>query len=253
MRRTLTMTYGLVSYTIGMGSIVYMMGWLANLFVPRSIDSAATGSLAKAVCVNTMLFVLFGLQHSVMARPKFKAWLTQFLPESIERSTYVMISGIAMLGMMLLWQPMGGPVWDVQNTVGRAVLYVLYGTGWAILVGSTFALNHFDLFGVRQTWLAFRGHSYTHLKFATPGPYRIVRHPLYVGWITLVWATPTMTLAHLAFAVATTVYILVAIQFEERDLITFHGDNYRAYKATTPMLIPGKVPQRIAPKPAEIM
>lgn len=238
MRRSLMLAYGLISYAVGMTSLVYMIGWLANVGVPRSIDSPATGSLGPAIAINAALVVAFAVQHSVMARPKFKAWLTRMIPEAIERSTYILVSGVAVLVMMLLWQPMGGEIWNVENPVGRAALYVMYGVGWAILIGSSFALNHFDLFGLRQTWLAFRGQPYTHLQFSTPGVYRLVRHPIYVGWLTLAWATPTMTVAHLVFAGAMTTYILVAIQFEERDLVSFHGDDYREYQAKTPMLIP---------------
>ncbi len=238
MRRHMILGYGVGSYAIGMGSLVYMIGWLGNLVVPQSIDSAATGPLGRALLIIAGLFVAFALQHSVMARPRFKAWWTRFVPEAAERATYVLFSGIAIMAVMLLWQPMGMNVWNVQHPTGQVLLYSFYGLGWMILVGSTFVLNHFDLFGLRQVWLQFRNQPYTHLDFATPGPYRMVRHPLYVGWITLAWATPTMSVAHFAFAMATTTYILIAIQYEERDLIGFHGDAYVEYRQRTPMLIP---------------
>lgn len=241
------LAYGAMSYIVGMASLVYMIGWLINLIVPRSIDSPSNGSMGAALAINAALFMTFGLQHSVMARPKFKTWFTKLIPEAIERSTYVMLSGVTLLAVMLLWQPMGIAIWNVENAIGRAALFVLYGVGWAILVGATFALNHFDLFGLRQVWYAFRGSERKHLDFATPGPYRMVRHPIYVGWILLAWATPTMTLAHLAFALATTAYILFAIRYEERDLIAFHGKAYTDYRERTPMLVPGLRPRTTKP------
>lgn len=239
MRKSMILAYGVMSYVVGMASLVYMAGWLINLVVPRSIDSPENGSMGATLAINSMLFLGFAVQHSVMARPKFKAWFTNYIPEAIERSTYILSSGVALLAVMWLWQPMGVEIWNVKNAVGQATLFVLYGIGWAILVGSTFPLNHFDLFGLRQVWNAFRGTERKQLTFATPGPYRMVRHPIYVGWIILAWATPAMTLAHLAFALATTAYILVAIRYEERDLIAFHGKAYTDYQARTPMLIPG--------------
>ena len=238
MKRAAILFYGVFAYAVGMGSLVYMMGWLGNIGMLRSIDSSPTVPLGRAMIVNAAVFLIFCLQHSVMARPKFKAWWTQFIPNAIERSTYVLLSGVALFAVMLFWEPMGGVVWVTSESTATAMLYTLYAIGWAILVGSTFALNHFDLFGLRQVWLAFRGNEYTPLEFATPGPYRHVRHPLYIGWITLAWATPIMTSPHLAFAIATTVYILVAIQFEERDLVTHFGEKYVAYRKATPMLIP---------------
>jgi protein-S-isoprenylcysteine O-methyltransferase Ste14 len=238
MRRLILLIYGVTCYAMGLASLVYMIGWLGNVVVPRSIDSEPAGSVLKAVLMNVGLFAVFAVQHSVMARPAFKTWLTRFMPESAERSTYILFSGLALVLLMVFWQPMGMNVWDVQNSVGRIMLYSLYGLGWVILVGSTFVLNHFDLFGLRQVWLNFRNRPYTHLNFATPGPYRFVRHPIYVGWIMLVWAAPTMSAAHLAFALATTVYIVIAIQFEEKDLISIHGDTYTEYRRRTPMLIP---------------
>ncbi len=238
MKRLLVLMYGLFAYTVGMGSLVCLMGWLGNFLVPRPVDSEPTMSLGVAALINAALFAVFAIQHSVMARPAFKDWWTRFVPRSIERSTYVLLSGLAMMLIVGFWQPMGIVIWDVRNSAGQFALYGLFAIGWVILVGSTFILNHFDLFGLRQVWLRFRGKPYTHLDFATPGPYRMVRHPLYVGWITLAWATPTMTIAHLGFAVAATAYILFAIQLEERDLVEFHGESYVKYRERTPMLIP---------------
>ncbi len=245
MHRHVILIYGVLSYAVGMASLLFMVGWLGNFIVPKTIDSAPEMSTGLALLVNIGVFGLFSIQHSVMARPRFKAWWTQFIPEAAERSTYVMLSGIAMLVMMLCWQPLGGTVWSVDEPVAMGLLYGVYALGWCILVGSTFALNHFDLFGLRQVWLEYRGKPYTHLEFATPGPYRLVRHPLYVGWLTLAWATPTMTVAHLAFALATTVYIVIAIQWEEKDLVSFHGEKYVDYRKQTPMLVPG-LPTQVA-------
>ena len=238
------LVYGIAAYCVGFASLVYMIGWLGNFLVPISIDSQPTQSLAVPLAINTVVFLVFCVQHSVMARPKFKERWTKVIPESAERATYVLFSGVALFVVMLCWQPLGGHLWNIENQPIRCTLHTLYVAGWAILVGSTFALNHFDLFGLRQVWLQFRGKPYTPLKFATPGPYKLVRHPLYVGWLTLAWATPSMSIAHLAFALATTAYILKAIRWEEIDLIEMHGDTYRSYQRQTPMLIPNSLPAK---------
>jgi len=238
MKRSIIFAYGIICYAIGMGSLFYGLGWLGNFGVPRTIDSAPETSLGFALLVNLGVLALFVVQHSVMARPAFKRWWTRIVPPAAERSTYVLFSGIAMTLMMLLWQPMGGTVWTVENPTGRAVLWGLYALGWTILVTSTFLLNHFDLFGLRQVWLELRGREYTALEFKVPIVYNVVRHPIYVGWITLMWATPTMTAAHLVFALASTVYILVAIRFEERDLVAEHGESYTSYRDRVPALVP---------------
>ena len=238
MKRAAILLYGIGSYAAGMASLVYMIAWLGNILIPRSMDSPATNSLGFAVIINLTVFFVFCVQHSLMARPAFKEWWTKVIPESAERSTYVLFSGLALFAVMLCWQPLGGDICRIENQAIRCAIHTLYVVGWVILVGSTFALNHFDLFGLRQVWLQFRNRPYTHLDFATPGPYRLVRHPLYVGWLTLAWATPDMTIAHLAFALGTTAYILVAIRWEERDLVEFHGELYEDYRRKTPMLVP---------------
>lgn len=251
MKRWMTLSYGIAAYCIGMASLFYMIGWLGN-WVPRSIDAAPSGTLASAALINLFVFLAFGIQHSVMARPAFKKVLTKLIPESAERSTYVLCSGVCLTAMMLLWQPMGGQIWKIEYQPLRCVMHGIYVLGWAVLVGSTFALNHFDLFGLRQVWLQFRGKPYEHLEFSTPGPYRFVRHPIYVGWIILAWATPDMTWTHFAFAVATTVYIAKAITWEEKDLVEYHGQAYEEYCNTTPKLIPNMAPARVPEPAAEV-
>jgi protein-S-isoprenylcysteine O-methyltransferase Ste14 len=172
-----------------------------------------------------------------MARPWFKAWWTRLVPSAIERSTYVLFSSVALMLLFALWRPMGGAIWSASGPA-RAVLYALFAFGWALLLYCTFLINHFDLFGLRQVWLALRGREYTPVPFAIPGLYRLVRHPLYVGWLFIFWMTPVMTLAHLVFSIGTTLYILAAIQLEERDLVHEYGQAYEDYRRRVPMLVP---------------
>ena len=237
-KRALFFAYGVVSYLIFLATFLYAVGFVGNFGVPTTLDGPPSGPLWSALAVDVGLLTLFALQHSLMARPWFKAWWTRFVPKPVERSTYVLFSSLALILLFWLWRPLGGTVWVVEDPLGRLVLLGLFAFGWALVLVSTFLINHFDLFGLRQVWLELRGRPYTHLRFATPGPYRIVRHPLYVGWFFAFWMTPTMTLAHLLFAVATTAYILVAIQFEERDLVREHGDDYERYRRDVPMLVP---------------
>ena len=237
MSRFLILAYGLLCYAIFFLTFLYALGFVGNFAVPRTMDSPALVPLGNALLVNLGLLGLFAVQHSVMARPAFKRWLTRFIPEPAERSTYVLMSSLALIVLFWFWQPMGGLVWDVQHPVGRAVLYGLYGFGWLVVLVTTFLINHFDLFGLRQVWLHFRGRPYTQLPLRAPGPYRLVRHPLYVGWLFAFWATPSMSVAHLVFAVMTTLYILVAIRFEERDLVDALP-GYAEYRERVPMLVP---------------
>ena len=238
MRKAAVLLYGTICYAVFFAVFLYTIGFMGNFLVPKSIDSPTEGPLGIAILINGGLLLLFGLQHSVMARPGFKQWLTRFIPEPIERSTYVMATNVAMILLFWLWRPLGGNLWDVDNTAGQAALYTLFGLGWLTILATTFLINHFDLFGLRQVWLYFRGKEYTSLSFVTPGPYKIIRHPLYVGWLMAFWATPTMSVAHLVFALGMTAYILIAIVFEERDLIDYHGERYAAYRRNTPMLLP---------------
>jgi methanethiol S-methyltransferase len=194
--------------------------------------------VSGAVTVDLILLLVFALQHSVMARPWFKERWTQIVPWAIERSTYVLCASLALLLLFWQWRPLGGEIWTVGNYFERGVLWTMFGTGWAIVLCVTFLISHFDLFGLRQVWLPLLGKAYTPVEFRTPLPYRVIRHPLYFGFLLAFWITPMMTAAHLLFALGTTAYIILAIQFEERDLVAQHGDTYERYRRSVPMLIP---------------
>jgi protein-S-isoprenylcysteine O-methyltransferase Ste14 len=231
-----------------------MFCFIGNFWLSTSIDSGTQVPFWQALVVNILLIGVFGVQHTVMARPGFKAVWTRIVPVSVERSTYLLFSCAAVVLMFWKWQPMGGMIWNVENGTGRLVLNALYVIGWATVLITTFLINHFDLFGLRQVWLRLLGRPYTGLVFRTPGPYRIVRHPLYVGWLMVFWSAPVMTAAHLVFAVVTSAYILIAIRYEERDLVELHPE-YAEYRRRVPMLMPnsatskrgsGKVGQAIA-------
>jgi protein-S-isoprenylcysteine O-methyltransferase Ste14 len=240
MSRVLSLAYGVVSYLVFFASFLYAIGFIGNFGVPTTLDGTATASTTTALLINLGLLALFAVQHSVMARPTFKRWWTQIVPIQVERSTYTLFSSLALIALFALWQPMGGSLWTVTGELGRGTLFAIYAFGWALLLYVTFLINHFDLFGLRQVWLHFRGREYESPKFVTPWLYQQMRHPLYVAWLIIFWATPTMTVAHLLFAVMTTGYILIAIQLEERNLIDEHGESYRAYRKRVPMLIPRK-------------
>ena len=237
-KRIIVFVYGACSYFLFLVTFIYAIGFVGNLLVPKSIDSTPVAPLSQALLLNTVLLGIFALQHSVMARPGFKRILTKFIPEAAERSTYVLLSNLALILLFWKWQPIGGTIWNVENGILRIVLYSLFAFGWLTVLVTSFLINHFDLFGLRQVWLYLRGETYTQLKFGMPGPYKYIRHPLYVGWFIAFWATPTMTAAHLVFAVATTAYILIAIRYEERDLIKEHGKSYEQYRETVSMFIP---------------
>jgi protein-S-isoprenylcysteine O-methyltransferase Ste14 len=238
LKRSIVFLYGLGCYAVFFGTYLYAIGFVANLLVPRSIDAPRAGDFVSSLVVDLGLLLGFALQHSVMARQGFKRWLTRVIPEPAERSTYVLASSLALIALFAFWRPLGGTVWSVEDPVAAAVLYGLCAFGWLLVLVSTFLINHFDLFGLRQVWMYLISAAYQPIGFRTPGPYRLVRHPLYVGWLFAFWSTPTMTAAHLLFAVVTTAYILVAIRLEERDLIASLGDAYREYRERVPMLIP---------------
>lgn len=238
MDRITTFIYGILAYLVSLGAFVYSIGFVGNVIVPKTMDSGSEGPLAQALLINAVLLGMFALQHSVMARPAFKQMWTRIVPEPAERSTYVLVSSLMLLLLFWQWRPMGGVIWEVDDPLGHALLLALFGLGWLIVLASTFAINHFDLFGLRQVYLYWRGREYTLIEFKTPGPYQYVRHPLYLGWLIAFWATPTMTAAHLVFAVMMTAYIFVAVQFEEKDLISFYGEIYKRYRERVPMIIP---------------
>ena len=238
LKRLLFFAYGCVSYLIFLGTFLYAVCFIGNFGVARTLDGAGSGPVVASFAIDAGLLALFAVQHSVMARKWFKDWWTRIIPKPIERSTYVLFSSLALILLFWQWRPLGGVIWSVEDPVGRLILRVLFAFGWGLVLLSTFLINHFDLFGLRQVWMYLTGRSSTTLRFATPGPYRLVRHPLYVGWLFAFWMTPVMTLAHLLFSVATTAYIVLAIQFEERDLVREHGADYEQYRRSVPMLVP---------------
>ena len=238
MKKVIYLIYGVIAYIIFFGTYCYAVGFVTNLVVPTGLDSKPTSSLEYAILVNVGMLVLFALQHSVMARPAFKKLWTTVVPEPLERSTYVLLSSLCMILLFIYWQPIGGVVWSADSEIAYLILTAISLLGFGIVLVSTFLINHFDLFGLRQVWLYFIGKPYTQLPFKTPLFYKYVRHPLYLGWMIAFWAAPTMTVAHFLFAAICTGYMLTAIRFEERDLIQAFGDKYIKYKQMAPMLIP---------------
>jgi methanethiol S-methyltransferase len=237
MRRWSFFVYGVCCHLLFLATFAYMAGFVGNLLVPKSIDSAPADCLC-AVGFDLMLIGLFGLQHSIMARPWFKRFWTRLVPQEIERSTYVISSCMITSLLMWQWRGLDAVIWDVTEPVGRGLLWGLFAAGWLLVPAVTLMINHFDLFGTRQVWLYLRARPYTALPFRTPLLYNRIRHPLYVGWALAFWATPTMTLGHLLFAGTLTLYMAIAARIEERDLVGHFGGDYRAYQRRVPMFIP---------------
>jgi protein-S-isoprenylcysteine O-methyltransferase Ste14 len=234
----LAFAYGAIAYLTFFGTILYAIGFTTGLVVPKSIDDGVMGSTAEALVINLSLLTVFALQHSIMARKPFKHWWTRFVPAAIERSTYVLLASLILLGLFWLWRPMPAIVWSIADPTLAMALTGVALLGWALVFLSTFLINHFELFGLQQVLLNLAGREAAEPKFRTPFLYKLVRHPLYLGFIIAFWAAPTMTVGHLLFAGVTTAYILVAIVLEERDLIELFGDEYRRYRERVAMLLP---------------
>jgi protein-S-isoprenylcysteine O-methyltransferase Ste14 len=230
--------YGVLSYLVFFAVFLYGIGFVGGFLTPTSLDGVPTSSLGHALTADLALLAAFAIQHSGMARPAFKVWWKRYVPEAAERSTYVLLSSLALAALYIYWEPIGGVVWSAANGPVRNAVIGLYLFGWLLLLYTTFLIDHFDLFGLKQVWRRLANKTYRAPVFRTPSLYKLVRHPLYIGWLTIFWAAPTMTVSHLVFALATTAYILIAIRLEERDLVSAFGATYVDYRARTPMLIP---------------
>lgn len=235
MKRFAILVYGLVCYVIFLGTFLYAIWFVYTMDAP---PLGVVRPKTERLLIDAGLLALFALQHSIMARQFFKKAWTRLIPAPAERSTYVFFASVALLLLIRFWQPLLGAAWTVQNPIGIQVLHVLFAVGWATVLIGTFLIDHTELFGLKQVWCYFSGKEFTGLQFATPGPYKFVRHPIYVGFLIAFWSTPTMTTGHLFFAIMTTAYILVAIQLEERDLVNIHGDQYLNYRKSVSMLTP---------------
>lgn len=240
LKKSLVLTYGIVSYSLFFAVFNYAILFIGNILVTPSLDSPGEGGLVEALLIDIALLSAFALQHSIMARPAFKRLWTRIIPAVIERSTYVLVSSVMLAAIIYFWQPLGGVIWDLTDPVALTAIYTVFVFGWAVLFVASFQINHFDLFGLRQVWLYFRGKTYTPLEFKTPFLYRYTRHPLYVGMMIGLWAAPTMTVAHLVFAALCTAYIFVGARFEEHDLENALPE-YSRYKKEVPMFIPWAV------------
>lgn len=237
MARVAIFLYGILSYAAFGAVCIYGIGFIGGFFTPTMLDGVQTRPFAQALAIDLGLLTAFAVQHSGMARPAFKRWWTRIIPEAAERSTYVLLSSLLLGAFYVWWEPIGPVLWTTEGAT-RDAMIGLNLFGWALLVYVTFLIDHFDLFGLRQTWRRLTGKRYVAPQFYTPSLYKLVRHPLYIGWLIIFWAAPVMTVAHLVFALATTAYILIAIRWEERDLVDAFGDTYVEYRRRTPMLIP---------------
>jgi protein-S-isoprenylcysteine O-methyltransferase Ste14 len=242
MGRIIVFIYGVVAYAAFFGTFLHAIGFVGAVFVNKSIDSGVEGPFGRALLINVVLLGLFAIPHSIMARPGIKEWWARALPAPVERSTYVLSASLLLELLILQWRPMPGVVWDIENAAGRIVMHGLFWGGWLLVFLSTFMIDHFELFGLRQSYLYLRGKEIEPTGFKTPSLYKYVRHPLNAGWLIAFWATPRMTVGHLVFALATTAYILIATRFEERDLVSAFGAAYEDYQKRTPMLLP--IPKR---------
>jgi len=239
MKRAGILFYSVVNYALGVAALVYLIAFLFNLYVPKSIDSGEPGNAITAAVINLGLILLFGLQHSIMARPKFKAWLTRLVPESAERSTFMLATAAVTFALCLLWQPLTGVIWQAESALLHNTLLGTGLAGWALVLYATFLINHFDLFGLRQGWLYFTGHEYTHLPFKTYALYKYIRHPIMTGVFIGIWFTPVMTTGHLLFAAGMSLYILIGVYHEEKDLVGVFGERYHEYRRVTGRFLPG--------------
>lgn len=230
--------YGLLGYLLFLGTNLYAIAFVGNLPVPKTIDSGEAGPFGAALVIDVLLLGLFAVQHSAMARLAFKRWWARFVPEPVERTTYVLLTSLALTLLFWQWRPMPEPVWSVTDPAGVVAIQAIFWIGWAILLLSTFLINHFELFGLHQVYARLRRQALPAPVFKTPFLYKWVRHPLYLGFLLAFWATPSMTAGHLLFAIATTGYILLGIHLEERDLIGLFGDQYRRYREQVSMLVP---------------
>jgi protein-S-isoprenylcysteine O-methyltransferase Ste14 len=238
MNRVLSFLYGVVSYVVFFLSFLYAIGFVGNMLVPKSIDSGLESSVPQSLVINLILLGLFAVQHTIMARPAFKRWWTKIVPAQVERSTFVLVASLLLFLLYWQWRPMTAVIWSVEHPAGKWLFWGLFGLGWVTVLLSTFMINHFDLFGLRQVWLHLLNKEYHHVKFRTTSLYKYLRHPIMLGFIIAFWATPYMTAGHLLFAVATTAYILIGIRFEEHDLRHFIGKDYEDYRRRVPILIP---------------
>jgi len=238
MARILALLYGSVAYLVFLGTFLYAIGFVTGLVVPKTVDTGLVAPIGEAFAVNILLLSLFAVQHSVMARKPFKRWWTQFVPSAIERSTYVLLASLALILLFWQWRAIPSIVWQVSNPTTAITILGLAFFGWFLVLLSTFLINHFELFGLQQVILNLAGKAGSQPRFKTPILYKLVRHPIYLGFIIAFWATPVMTAGHLLFAIVTTTYIFVGIALEERDLIELFGDEYRHYRQRVAMLAP---------------
>ncbi|HTI96092.1 MAG TPA: NnrU family protein [Rudaea sp.] len=238
MGRLLALFYGIFCYLVFLATFLYAIAFVGGIGVPVSLDSEPSGPFGEALLIDAILLGVFAVQHSVMARPAFKRWWTRWVPEPVERSTYVLFASLALILLFWQWRPLGGAVWQVDNEIGRAVLWALFTLGFLDVLICTFLIDHFELFGLRQVYAHFKGKPMPPVNFVEPWLYKYVRHPMMIGFFFAFWATPHMTLAHLIFAIATTAYILIALQLEEHDLAASIGEPYRDYQRRVRMLVP---------------